>query len=42
MKFNLEKIFETFITIFAIGVGVLLMTTVGIFAYAIIKSVFNL
>lgn len=42
MKFNTEKVVETIVSIFAIAVGILVMSTVGVMAYAIIKSVFNL
>jgi uncharacterized membrane protein YuzA (DUF378 family) len=41
MKFDVEKIAETVISIFAIGVGILIVGTVGVFAYAIIKTVFG-
>ncbi len=42
MKVNIEKVAETVVSIFAIGVGILLIGTVSVFVYAIIKSVFNL
>lgn len=39
MKFNIEKAVELFVNVLAIGVGVLLIGTVGIFMYAIIRTV---
>ncbi len=42
MKSNIEKIVEVVVTIFAIGVGILICSTVCVMGYAIIKSFFNL
>jgi len=41
MKSNIEKIVEVVVTIFAIGVGILIFSTVCVFGYAIIKTVFD-
>jgi hypothetical protein len=41
MKINIEKVVETIISIFAIGVGILLIGTCGVFVYAILKSIFG-
>jgi len=41
MKFNLEKVVEVVIGIFAIGVGILVFSTACVMGYAIIKSIFN-
>lgn len=40
MKIDVEKIAEVVISVFAIGVGVLLIGTVSTFIYAIVKSIF--
>jgi hypothetical protein len=42
MKFNREKIVETIISVFAVGVGILLVGTTLTMVYAIIKSLFSL
>jgi len=40
MKINIEKVVEVLINVFAIGVGILLVTTVSVMAYAMLKSIF--
>ncbi len=40
MKIDVEKIAEVVISVFAIGVGILLIGTVSTFIYAIVKSIF--
>lgn len=41
MKFNLEKVVDVVVSVFAIGVGILVFSTVCVMGYAIIKTVFN-
>ncbi len=40
MKINIEKVVEVLINIFAIGVGILLVTTASVMVYAMLKSIF--